>query len=184
MKIILASKSPRRKELLKRIVPQFSIISPHCREYHVKHITPAENAKRNALRKAQAVAAQGVRGIIVGSDTLVVYQRVIIGKPKSLHEAREVLKWLSGKTHEVITGVALLNTQTKVQNIFHVSTRVKMKKWSEEQIDQYLKKVHVLDKAGSYGIQESPRIVERISGSYTNVIGLPLERFKRELKKI
>jgi len=189
MKITLASASPRRKLLLRRIVPSFQVIVPACREYHLKHITPAENAKRNALRKAKNVWGlfpKGTvpKGVIIGADTIVVYQRAVIGKPKSLGEARKTLKRLSGKVHEVITGVALLNIPTRAQCVFHISTKVKMKKWSEEQINQYLKRVHVLDKAGSYGIQESPRIVERISGSYTNVIGLPIEQLRRELKKI
>ncbi len=188
MKVILASKSPRRRELLKRVIPQFETVYPKCREYHFKKWTPNKNAEENALRKALRVGLRHKNSLIIGSDTIVVYKNKILGKPKTMKEAEEMLSLLSGKIHEVITGVALILKDRTIKKygarIFHVTTKVKMKKLTAEEIRKYFLKVNPLDKAGAYAIQEGPKIVERIWGSYTNVVGLPIERLKRELKSL
>jgi len=184
MKIALASISPRRKTLLKKIVPHFRVISPQCREYHFKTQTPIENVRQNAYRKALAGLRKAPDSLIISADTVVVLGKEILGKPRSNKEAQTMLCKLSGKMHRVITGVAMISRGQEIRIIFHVTTNVRMKKLKENQICRYLKSIHVLDKAGAYGIQEKPKIVERIQGSYTNVVGLPVERLRKELKKI
>lgn len=198
MKIALASKSPRRKELLRQIVPDFEIFPSKAEEFHSDELTPIENAEANALRKAcniegpTPIAKTPV--LIIGADTIVVCEGRILGKPATREEAEKMLLMLSGKIHEVITGVAILYKDgakegKKVSHdvdvrVFHVITRVKMKALKLKDIEKYYSIVNPLDKAGAYAIQEGPKIVEKIWGSYTNVVGLPVEELRDELGDI
>jgi len=184
MSIILASQSPRRRELLKRIIKNFKSITPGCREYHRTQWNESKNAIQNALRKANAVSVRNRSSLVIGCDTIVAYKGQMLGKPKSRMDAKRILNKLSGKTHHVVTGVALVCPRQDIEITFSVITKVKMKKWNDSQIEDYLKAVHVMDKAGSYGIQETPKIVQSIMGSYTNVMGLPVERLRKEMKKL
>jgi len=187
MKIVLASKSPRRKHLLERIIPKFQVIESRVREFNFKHKTPVQSARANALRKAKRVSIMVRDGLVIGSDTIVVLGRRILGKPRTLAEASRMLASLSGKVHQVITAVVITKKEegkTEKQIVFHDLTRVRIKTLSPQDISRYIQKVHVLDKAGSYGIQEEPKIAERIWGSYTNVMGLPVEKLRKELKAL
>jgi len=165
----------------------FQVMESGVREFDFKHKTPVQSAEANAFRKAKKVS-EGLRdGLVIGSDTIVVLGRRILGKPKTLREARGMLARLSGKVHRVVTAVAVISKNDgmiKGQKVFHDVTQVRFKKLNPQEIDRYIEKVHILDKAGSYGIQEKPKIVERIRGSYTNVMGLPVGRLKRMLRPL
>ena len=184
MKIILASKSPRRKQLLKKVVSKFEIVESKVKEFDWKNKTYSQNATWNAYRKAKKVSEKFPDRLVLGADTIVILKAQILGKPKNLKDAKRMLGSLSGQAHEVITGVCLLQADPKIRVEFYDLTKVKMKKLTLQDIDNYVKKVHVLDKAGSYGIQENPKIIQSIQGSYSNVMGLPVEKLRMELRKL
>ena len=184
MKLILASKSPRRKVLLKKIVSKFDIVESRVKEVDWKDKTYSDNAMWNAYRKAKKVSEQFPDRLILGADTIVILKAKILGKPKNLKDAKRMLASLSGQAHEVITGVCLFQKDQNIRVDFYDMTWVKMKKLSDNEIDAYIKKVYTLDKAGAYGIQEEPKIIEKIRGSFSNVMGLPLEKLRKELKLI
>ncbi len=179
--IILASGSPRRRELLAQMGVKFEVVTAD-----VEELMPAETddaprlAMHNAALKARAVAALHPERYVLGADTLVVLNRRVLGKPPTLDDAREYLAALSGYTHEVITGCCLVEPQqvTRSFSSFHLSvtSRVTFRPLSPEVIDQYLAAVHVLDKAGGYALQEhGDWLVESIVGSRDNILGLPTE---------
>lgn len=139
-------------------------------------LSPIELAKANARLKAEAVALRHSQGIILAADTIVFCEGKTLGKPADLAEARQMLGWLSNKTHEVITAAVWLKVQQKIMHEHVARTRVTFRLLDEASITAYLTKVHVLDKAGAYAFQEHGYdVVERIEGSKTNVIGLPME---------
>ena len=178
-RIILASSSPRRVELLREMGVEFEIIPSRAAELHDESLEPRELCAINAQRKAAEVATNHPESIGLGADTLVALDRKLYGKPADLAEARGMLTRLSGKTHEVITAVCLLG-QGK-ESAFHAATEVRFKELSAQQIEAYLSKATVLDKAGAYGLQEhGEMLVAGISGSYSNVVGLPVERLAQE----
>lgn len=183
MKIILASSSPRRKALLKKLGLKFQIIPSKIKERLPKTSkNPKELAAKIALLKAKEVAKKIKSGIIIGADTIVVLNKRIIGKPKDYKDALRILSILSGTTQYVITGIAIIDAQTKKTKIAAVSTKVKMKKMTPEQISYFAKK-HI-DKAGAYAVQEKGDLfIEQIEGSFSNVVGLPVEKLKQILKK-
>jgi septum formation protein len=193
--IILASASPRRRELLAQMGVVFEVVTANVSEHDERsapHLTPAELAGENARVKARAVAALHPGRWVLGADTVVALSRrvhqsssgqdgihfertQIFGKPASLDQAREYLRILSGRTHEVITGCALIAPEGEME-IFHEVTRVTFRTLSEEIITRYLAEVNVLDKAGAYALQERGEwIIDRVEGSRANVIGLPIE---------
>jgi septum formation protein len=137
----------------------------------------------NAYRKARAVAKKLPDALVLGADTLVYLETRLFGKPASLEEAYEMLERLQGRTHEVVTGVCLLHLRRHCQAVFAETTGVTFLPLDEVKIRRYLNSVNPLDKAGAYAIQEEgDMIVEKIAGSYTNVVGLPMERLGRELE--
>lgn len=186
MEIILASASPRRRELLGGIGVRFEVVRADVREHDADsspHLLPTELARENARRKAQAVAASRPGRWVLGADTVVVLGKRILGKPDSLGQAGRFLAALSGQTHEVVTGCALIAPDGEAE-VFHEISRVTFHVLSRETIARYLTEVAVLDKAGAYALQEHGEwIVERVEGSRANVIGLPTEALEPIFKK-
>ena len=181
--LILASASPRRAELLRECGLEFSVITSSAEELAHEHLSPRELCQLNSHRKARAVAKRFPDALVLAADTLVFQGRQILGKPASRQKAVEMLMQLQGRTHQVVTGVILLQLRTHRESMFAVCTDVKFRKLSRGDVEAYLRKINPLDKAGAYAIQEhGDMIVETISGSYTNVVGLPLERLQEELR--
>jgi len=181
--IILASASPRRSELLRQIGVEFSVITSDTPEIHDGELTAREVAQVNAYRKARNVAKKHPDALVLGADTLVYLETLLLGKPGSLEHAYQMLEQLQGRTHEVVTAVCLLNLRNHRQRIFIEVTDVTFRSLDAVKIRRYLTKVNPLDKAGAYAIQEEgDLIVEKIAGSYTNVVGLPVERLQAELQ--
>ena len=180
--LILASASPRRAELLRQIVPVFEVIASAATELVDEHLSPYELCQLNAHRKARSVAKRFPDTLVLGADTLVFLDREIFGKPANLSEAQQMIARLQGRTHQVITGVSLIHLRPHRERIFAVSTDVRFRPLNAEQVRNYLSEIEPLDKAGAYAIQEHGElIVEEISGSYSNVVGLPVERLRNEL---
>ncbi len=176
----MASGSPRRKELLKLIISEFDVIAAD-----VEEICPADTDLKNrpeylAVLKAKAVAKDYSGCVVIGADTAVILNGTMLGKPTSTENAREMLKSLSGKCHDVITGCAIIKGE-KIKS-FSVKTQVKFLPLTDKMIDNYIKTQEPLDKAGAYGIQGFGSLfVESISGDYFNVVGLPVSRLNLEL---
>ena len=180
--LILASASPRRAELLRQLNLKFEVVPGDATETFDGQLSPLELCQLNAHRKARAVAKMIPDALVLGADTLVFLGRDIFGKPRDLDEAKFMLTRLQGRMHQVVTGVSLIHLRGHRERIFAVSTDVKFRPLSAEQISGYLSTINPLDKAGAYAIQEhGDKIVEEISGSRSNVVGLPLERLREEL---
>ncbi len=184
MKIVLASASPRRKELLGTIFPEFEIVTPNTIETPLPFETPVAHAARLSFDKAHAVFAVTQNRyntqLVIASDTIVVLNNEIFGKPKDYHDAFRMLSKLSGKTHTVYTALTLIYKNESRNEILTETeaTDVTFNKLSENDIEQYLSMIEWSDKAGSYAVQLGGEfIIARIKGSYTNVIGFPLRRF-------
>ena len=181
MRIILASGSPRRRELLEQMGVKFRVLPAEVEEEHGQGRAARAICRRNALAKAFAVAKANPKETVLGADTLVHLGDDLLGKPASMSEARRMLGRLSGQTHQVTTACALV--QGERRRVFAVTTRVRFRELSARQINAYLKAVPVLDKAGAYAVQEKGEwIVEAVHGSLTNVVGLPVERLGQELR--
>jgi septum formation protein len=182
--IILASKSPRRQELLKLMDLEFRIVLKDVDESYPDNLTPEEIAVYIAQKKATAFDEIVGDEIVLTADTIVSIDGHILGKPDNEEHAVEMLQMLSGKTHQVITGVCLLYKH-QYHSFYEVSD-VTFRAINEVEIRQYVSKYKPMDKAGSYGIQEWVGItgIKRINGSYTNVVGLPTERLYNELMKL
>ena len=182
-RVILASASPRRSELLKELGLKFEVIPGQAEEIAPAHLSPHEICQVNAHRKARVVARQYPSALVVGADTIVCLGKKIFGKPRTDAEARRMLEALGGKTHQVITGVCLIELAARREKLFAVNTTVVFRPLTAAQIREYVKTVHTLDKAGAYAIQErGEMIIDKINGSYSNVVGLPLERLGQELR--
>lgn len=182
--LILASASPRRRELLQELGVPFEVRPAAAPEWHHPHCTARELSLANAHRKARTAAGRFRRRIILGADTLVARGATIYGKPRDRSEAERMLTELAGHTHTVVTGVCLIDTATGREWTFAETTAVTFHRLSRAQIRAYLRRINPLDKAGAYSIQEhGERIVKRIDGSFSNVVGLPLERLRLELAR-
>jgi len=180
--LILASASPRRAELLKHLELEFRVVPSTAEEVHQDQFTASELARVNAFRKARTVASRFPEALVLGADTLVYLQTKAFGKPDDLDHARHMLTQLQGTTHQVVTGICLLHWARKRQSVFSDFTDVRFKPLTPAQIDRYLRSIDPLDKAGAYAIQEGGELlVDEIDGSYSNVVGLPLERLQEEL---
>ncbi|MGB6219777.1 Maf family protein [Haloferula sp.] len=179
MRIVLASTSPRRRELLVREGLKFEVMASPAEELHDESMPLAELCERNAELKALGV--QVPDAVVIGADTLVWIDGDPLGKPGSLDEARATLRRLAGRSHTVCTGVCLVFPGGKVER-FHELTEVRFKAFGEEVIEAYFEKVDPLDKAGAYGIQEhGAMLVEGIEGSFDNVMGLPVSLLMERL---
>ncbi len=180
--LILASASPRRAELLRELGVDFHVLPSDAPEVAHDELSPQELCQLNAHRKARAVAKKHLDAVVLGADTLVFLDREILGKPADLDDARRMLERLQGCTHQVVTGVSLIHLRSHREHLFAVSTDVRFRALNDAQIRNYLAKINPLDKAGAYAIQDHGElIVEEISGSFTNIVGLPLERVEAEL---
>ncbi len=183
-KIILASSSPRRKELLEKIGLKFEVEPSNQAEDISSGLDPHELARVLSRNKALAVASNHKNAIIIAADTFIVFQGSIMGKPSTETEAREMLTRLSGRSHAVITGFTILDTDDNKTVSKSVETKVHMKKLSSKEIDDYINSKEPLDKAGGYAIQGLGAIlIEKIEGDYFNVIGLPLCSLTESLKE-
>jgi len=181
--LILASASPRRAELLRQLQSDFLILPSDTREVLDEQLSPFEICQLNAHRKARAVAKKNPDALVLGADTLVFLAGEILGKPASVADAERMLTRLQGRTHQVVTGISLIHLRAHRERIFAVSTDVMFHPLDAGQIRGYLAKVNPLDKAGAYAIQEhGDVIISEISGSYSNVVGLPLEQLRAELQ--
>lgn len=180
--IILASASPRRRELLSAMGVTFEVVTAEVSELDhdsAPQLTPAGLALENARLKSLAVAKLRPGCWILGADTVVALGDQLFGKPATAEQAREFLRGLSGRTHEVITACVLIASDGKKQE-FHDVTGVTFRDLTPEVIDRYLAEVNVLDKAGAYALQERGEwIIERVRGSRSNVIGLPVEELTK-----
>ncbi|MDX1680788.1 MAG: Maf family protein [Akkermansiaceae bacterium] len=173
--MILASGSPRRKELLKEAGVEFEVVASAAEEVHDVSMPLIELCELNARLKAEAVASEHADAVVIGSDTLVFIDETPLGKPADLEEARAMLRRLSGKKHVVCTAVCVM-AQGGTKQVFHDCTQVRFKALEEADIEHYLGQVNPLDKAGAYGIQEHGElIVEGIEGRFDTVMGLPVE---------
>jgi septum formation protein len=173
--IILASNSPRRRELLAQIGLVFTVSPADVDESVLPGEAPEPYAVRLALDKARSAAMRAGRGIVIAADTIVVAGGAILGKPADAEDARRMLKALSGRQHEVVTGLAVMDAATRRSSARTAVTKVWFRDLSEREINAYVATGEPLDKAGAYGIQERGALmVERIEGCYSNVVGLPL----------
>ena len=183
--IILASTSPRRKELLKQIGLSFKVEKSDYVEDMSLKMKPKDLAKYLSLGKARAVAVNHKKAIIIAADTFIALKNEILGKPHTKKQAKITLQKISGKTLEVITGLTVIDT-AKNKTISTVEfTKVYVKKLSNKEIDAYIKTGEPLDKAGAFGIQEKGAIfMKKIEGDYSNVVGLPIYKLSLVLAKI
>lgn len=185
-KIILASASPRRRELLKQAGFSFEVMVSQADET-ITEKTPEAMVKELSGRKAQAVAQALAKGnLVIGADTLVVMDGRILGKPTDEIDAFRMLKELSGHTHQVYTGVTLLGEtdEGRVEKVFVEKTDVTMYPMTDEEIQAYIGTGEPMDKAGAYGIQGRAAVfVKEIKGDYNNVVGLPIARLYQEIRE-
>ncbi len=182
--IILASASPRRKELLERIGLRFEVEPSNYEEDIYPGLEPHELAQKISLAKAESVASQHKNAIVIAADTFIVFGGQILGKPHTEKEARKVLETISGNSHSVITGFSIIDASKNKTLSKSVETKVYIRKLTPAEIDAYVKSKEPLDKAGAYAIQGlGAAIVERIEGDYFNVVGLPLSALTEALKE-
>ena len=182
-KIILASSSPRRKELLTTAGVEFEIHVRDVDETITEGTLPEEAAKKTAVKKAAAVAEDYADCVVIGADTIVVANGKILGKPKDEADAKAMLSMLSGIEHEVITGVCIIR-DGKPETFAQIS-KVKFYDLTDEEISAYVATKEPMDKAGAYGIQGlGCRLVERIEGDYFNIVGLPVAEVVRRLRSL
>jgi len=179
---ILASGSPRRRELLEQLGAHFQVETAPAEELDDPNFTPRELCRANAFRKAQVVAMRHPDKLVIGADTLVHLGNQSFGKPASVTEARRILRHLSGRAHEVTTACCLVQWRPSRRVVFEETTMVHFAALNDRQIGNYLAAIDPLDKAGAYAIQQHGEwIVEALEGSLTNVVGLPVKRLRDEL---
>lgn len=184
-KIILASSSPRRKELMSSLGLKFKVVDAKYRERKYNHLSPAKLVKVLALGKARSVAKYYPKAIIVAADTIVAHKGKIFGKPKSAVAATAMLEKLSATTHDIFTGLAVIDSSAN--KIFTKVERVKVyfKKLSRQVIHQYVESGEPLDKAGAYAIQgKGKKLVRKIEGDFSAAVGLPVKALGKILKKL
>ena len=186
MKLILASSSLRRAEILANAGLPFTVLTSPVDESPSPGEAPAALVQRLANAKADIVTARAVGpAIVLGADTEVVLDDKILGKPRSTEDARRMLQQLSGRTHSVLTGVALIRLPDGERRQFVESTLVHFRPITEEELSSYLATGEPFDKAGAYGIQgHAGRFIPRVEGCYFNVVGLPLSRVLTELQSL
>ena len=182
--LILASTSPRRAELLRRLQVDFTVVPSEATELWHEHLSPLEICQLNAHRKARTVAKKIPDALVLGADTLVFLDDETLGKPRDLADAQRMLQRLQGRLHRVVTGVSLIHLRAHRERLFAVSTDILFHPLDARQIRDYLSMTNPLDKAGAYAIQEhGEKIISHIYGSYSNVVGLPVERLREELQR-
>ncbi|CED93154.1 MULTISPECIES: Maf family protein [Romboutsia] len=184
MNIILASASPRRKEILENASVKFEVMASSIEELTLDGESPCQMVMRLAFEKGMDIASRQKNDLIISADTIVVIDNTVLGKPENEIEARKMITSLSGRTHQVITGISLINLDNNKKIIDYVISNVKFKNLSEEDINDYIRTKESLDKAGAYGIQGyGALLVDEIQGDYFNIVGLPISRLSDLLKK-
>ncbi|MEN6330829.1 MAG: Maf family protein [Smithella sp.] len=182
---ILASASPRREELLRSVGLKFKILPAHVNEDYIDGETPRQHVRRLSQDKARVPARKYPDAWVLGADTIVVIDNLILGKPKNKTQARQMLERLSGREHKVFTGYTLARTASKITKTSVVQSAVKFKPINAEEMEWYISCDEPYDKAGGYAVQgKGAYFIKAIRGSYTNVIGLPLCEVLEELKKL
>ena len=183
MKVILASASPRRKEILQNTKLNFDIQKSDIEEVSLENESPEDMVVRLAYEKAFDVAKRNTDRLVIGADTIVALDNEVLGKPKDQNEAYQMIKRLSNKTHKVITGISLINLKENKIIKDYVVSFVTFKDLSEDSIKDYINTNESLDKAGAYGIQGyGALLVKNIQGDYFNIVGLPISRLSDLLK--
>jgi septum formation protein len=184
-KIILASASPRRKELLEKMGLAFEIITSQVEENIENGPYSKELVENLALEKALDVSRQvKTPALIIGADTVVVIDGIILGKPKDKNDAVRILGLLSGRTHTVVTSIAIIDTKTNTKSVESVESKVTFKKLSLKEVEDYIATGEPMDKAGAYGIQGyASSFITSICGCYTNVVGISTYKLSEMLKK-
>lgn len=184
-RIILASQSPRRIELLKKIVSSFEVKISNIEENNNDELSPSELVERLSRQKAEQVATDIAEGIIIGADSIVVFENNILGKPRNADDSKRMLSLLSGKLHQVYTGFTVLQKPNHSIVSGHEITQVKFRELEMWEIEKYVASGQSSDKAGAYGIQDDAAVfVEAVTGCYYNVVGLPITRLFLLLKRI
>ncbi|MFR3498818.1 MAG: Maf family protein [Paraclostridium bifermentans] len=183
MNIILASGSPRRKEILENTNLKFSVITSDIDERIFENEEPIQLVLRLAFEKCMSVAQNNPSDLVIGADTIVVLDNEILGKPKNEEEAFNTLSKLSNREHQVITGMSIVNLENEKKIVDYAISNVKFKKLTDQDIKDYISTEECLDKAGSYGIQGyGALLVEEIKGDYFNIVGLPISKLSDILK--
>jgi septum formation protein len=174
--LILASVSPRRRELLAQLVPYFEVVDSRVDERVAEsRQTPRQIAEHLANRKAASVALPLRTGVVLAADTVIDLDGAVLGKPATMADARRILNSLRGRVHLVVTAVSVWDAETTRSEVVSVVTEVRMRDYSNKELEEYLRSGEPMDKAGAYGIQsEECRLVDSIEGCYNNVVGLPL----------
>ena len=182
--IILASSSPRRKEILDKYKVFPTIVSSNIVEKINNDENPEQIAMSLAFQKAYDISKLYPDKIVIGADTIVVYDGQVLGKPKDNDDAFRILKLLNGNEHNVITGISLIQNSSNIKIVDYESTLVKFRFLSDKEINNYIETFEPMDKAGAYGIQgQGALLVEKINGCYLNVVGLPLVKLDFLLNK-
>ena len=183
--IILASESPRRAKILKMAGLDFNILPSNVDEKIKINLAGKTFAEYWSKEKAKLISNQYPDSLVIGADTIVIFNNQILGKPKDKNDSKNMLKMLSGNMHQVITGVTLICKNKQISKTFSESTKVFVRKIPNDEIDFYINNYNTSDKAGSYGIQEWFSIwIEKINGCYYNVMGLPISKFYKEYSEI
>ena len=182
--IFLASQSPRRRYLIRKEGYSCKVISSAYIEKPDSRLSPRQLVLKHARGKLQSAKIPVQARFVVAADTVVALDGKVYGKPRSLGHACKMLGKLAGRTHEVYTGWAIHDTGSGKKLFRCVRSKVKIQKLSSQQIQSYFKKMNPLDKAGAYAVQSRPSIVEKINGSYSNVMGLPMEDFEKALSTL
>jgi septum formation protein len=182
-RFILASESPRRRQLLEAAGYRFEVVSPPVEEVSHGWLTIRELTIHNATRKASHIARTAPDAVVLAADTLVAIDGDVLGKPASLQEATAMLRRLSGRSHEVWTAVCICHAALAKSQSFHEISRVEFRALTDRAIKSYFAKINPLDKAGAYAAQgHGKEIIKGIEGSYSNVVGLPMETTARVLR--
>jgi septum formation protein len=181
--LILASASPRRRDLLTEHGYDFTVIPAHVEEIAPAHLSPGETVLFNARIKARDVARAHPAALVLGVDTVVAFEGEVFGKPADMDAAFAMLRRLNGRTHEVFSGVWLAQLGAGKERGFIAVTRVHFRTLTDAMLRAYLARIGPLDKAGAYAAQDDRgEMIERVEGSFTNVVGLPMEELERELE--
>ena len=183
--VILASASPRRSELLTSMDIEFEVVPSHVEEIIDGYDFIPDLCEANARIKAEPIADLHPECLVIAADTMVYLEDNVFGKPTDLDDAHNMISKLQGRTHQVSTGVSLIYHNEEIKKSLSVITNVTFLPLNSQQISDYLNKIDPLDKAGGYAIQEHKQLIaKRVSGSISNVIGLPVERLKEELNSL
>ncbi len=179
--LILASKSPRRKQLLETVTKEFIVDISDIEEVVLSELTPEETVSSISLKKGQDVFLRHKNDVVISADTIVLLGDEILGKPKNENDAIRILNKLSNKVHKVLTAYHILFEDKIISNI--ITSEVKFNKLDKSLIEAYVKSGSPMDKAGAYGVQDNNKfpIIKYIKGSYTNIVGFPIEEIKSDL---